>query len=46
MKTRGKELGTAMGYRGKYDTPWRIVPLGKEKEVIRGYRHILTDCIK
>lgn len=46
MKIRKQEVGTAMGYRGKNDTPWRIVPLGKEKEVIRGYRHILTDYIK
>jgi len=35
-----------MGYRGKNDTPWHCVPLGKEKEVTEVYRLILTEYIK
>ena len=38
--------GTAMGYRGRSDNPWRFVPLGKEKEVTLAYRNILTGTIK
>jgi hypothetical protein len=39
-------VGTAMGYRGRSDNPWRFVPLGKEKEVTKGYRNNLTVTIK